>query len=166
MKYLLAYSDNKGDDWIPIASDLTETCHTWATKNLSPGNNYIIKVIATDGVNTEEDRSGDTFTLLAAIKAKVDIKPETINLKAKGLFTAFLSLAEPYLVADIDLSTVECEGAPAVKGTIFNKMLIVKFDRKNLNIRKAAGLTTFNVTGRLKDGSPFDGSDSVKLIQK
>lgn len=166
LTYLLAYSDNGGDDWIPIASDLTETCHTWATKNLPIGNQYMIKVIATDGVNTKEDRSNETFSLLAAMTAKVNIKPETINLKAKGAFTAFLSLPDPYGVEEIDLNTVVCESAPAVKGTVSNEILIVKFDREDLKIAEAGGAAIFKVTGKLKDGTPFDGSDSVKLIQK
>ena len=63
LTYLLAYSKNGGSDWIPIASDLKETCHTWTTKGLPPGDQYMVKVIATDGVNTEEDRSNKTFSL-------------------------------------------------------------------------------------------------------
>lgn len=163
--YLLAYSDNGGSDWIPITSDLKATCHTWTTKGLPQGNQYIVRVIATDGVNTAEGRSDTTFSLVRPISAEVDIKPETINLKAKGVFTAFLSLPGPFDVKEIDLSTIVCEGAPAVRGTVANNILTVKFDREDLKITTAGNTAVFKVTGKLKDGAPFEGSDTVRLIR-
>lgn len=166
LTYLLAYSDNGGSDWIPIGSDLKETCHTWTTKGLPPGNEYMVKVIATDGVNTAEDISNATFSLLTPIKAEVDIKPETINLKSKRVFTAFLSLPQPYRVEEVDLGTVVCEGAPAVKGTVSDGGLTVKFDREDLRITTAGSAAVFKVTGKMKNGTPFEGSDLVKLIRK
>ena len=47
-----------------------------------------------------------------------EIKPETLNLKSKGNFTAFIWLLPGYDVADIDITTVECEGAPALRAEI------------------------------------------------
>lgn len=166
LTYLLAYSNDGGNDWIPIASDIRETCHTWNTKGLLPGNQYMVKVIATDGVNTEEDRSNGTFSLLTPITAKVEIKPETINLKAKGVFTAFLSFPAPFDVKEIDLSTVVCEGAPAVRGAVSNHVFTVKFDREDLKIPTADNTAVFKLTGKLKDGTPFEGRDTVRLIRK
>jgi hypothetical protein len=64
LTYLLAYSQNGGVDWIPIASELNETCHTWTTKGIPPGDHYMLKVIATDGANTGADKSDATFALL------------------------------------------------------------------------------------------------------
>jgi len=63
LTYLLAYSKNGGNDWIPIASDLKETCYAWTTKGLPPGDQYMVKVIATDGMNTTEDKSNKTFSM-------------------------------------------------------------------------------------------------------
>lgn len=166
LTYLLAYSKNGGGDWIPIASNLNETCHDWNTKGLPSGKQYKVKVIATDGVNTEEDGSDKTFSLVKPVAAKVDIKPDTINLKTKGQFTASLSLPKPYSVKDIDVSTVVCEGAPAVSGKASKNTLTVKFDKKDLTVPATGGTAVFRVTGTLKDGTPFEGSDTVKLIRK
>ena len=92
LRYLLAYSDNGGEEWIPIASKLTETCHAWETKNLPPGNQYLIKVIATDGVNTKEDESNETFSLIAPMsvrRAKVVKQPARSKLGTVSLWADF-----------------------------------------------------------------------------
>jgi len=60
--YTIGYSNDNGFTWIPLAFDIKETTFEWNTKGLSIGD-YLIKVIASDGVNTGEDISDGTFTL-------------------------------------------------------------------------------------------------------
>ena len=100
------------------------------------------------------------------IPATVVIKPETLNLKSKGLFTAFITLPEPYDIADIDISTVVCEGAPAVKGMVADdNKYIAKFDRKDLRGDLPTGdEVEMTVTGKLYDGTSFEGSDTIRVI--
>jgi outer membrane protein assembly factor BamB len=101
--------------------------------------------------------------------ASVIIKPETLNLNAKGDFTAFITLLECYDVADINISTVECEGAPALSGTISDDdsdMLVVKFHRADLLGVPTGDAVEMTVTGELTDGTKFDGSDTVRVIAK
>lgn len=50
----------------------------------------------------------------AAIPATIRIEPEILNIKSKGVFTAFIELPEEYNVTDIGIDTVVCEGAKAV----------------------------------------------------
>jgi len=75
LTYSLAYSRDGGENWIPIALDLNQTKYTWDTSNLHRGDSYLVKVIATDGVNTAEDASNSTFTFLAPEIAVTDVVP-------------------------------------------------------------------------------------------
>lgn len=64
LQYALAVSPNGGNSWLPVASDAAGPCLMWDTANYAPGSNYLAKVIATDGVNTGEDVSDSTFSLV------------------------------------------------------------------------------------------------------
>jgi hypothetical protein len=64
LTYLLAYSRDGGDTWIPITLDLTEKSYVWDTSRLETGTNYLVKVIATDGVNIGVDISDNAFSVL------------------------------------------------------------------------------------------------------
>lgn len=100
-------------------------------------------------------------------ETKVRIEPRTLNLASKGKFTAFISLAEGYDVADLNISTLECEGAHALKGEVKKNgnVLQVKFNRQdlvNVSPGKAVRLT---VTGMFNDGvTKFEGSDVIRVI--
>ncbi|CAD6493301.1 MAG: Outer membrane protein assembly factor BamB [Candidatus Argoarchaeum ethanivorans] len=103
------------------------------------------------------------------IPAGVRIEPEILNLDASGVFTAFITLLEGYDGADIDVSTVKCEDAPALSGTIAasdSGTLVVKFDRADLVGVPAGNAVRLSVTGELTDGIRFEGSDTVRVIAK
>jgi hypothetical protein len=103
------------------------------------------------------------------IPAGVRIEPKILNLNASGVFTAFITLPEDYDVVDIVVSMVECEGAPALSGTISvadSRTLVVKFDRTNLVGVPADDAVPLTVTGELTDGTRFEGSNTVKVIAK
>jgi len=72
LNYLVAYSRDGGETWIPLANNLNETYYVWNTSNLVAGDKYLVKVIATDGINTGEDESNSTFTT-------VDLTPPVIS---------------------------------------------------------------------------------------
>ncbi|MFZ3384203.1 MAG: hypothetical protein WA144_09780 [Candidatus Methanoperedens sp.] len=100
------------------------------------------------------------------IKAKVDIKPETINLESKGKFTAFITLPEDLDVRDIDIGTVLIEGAHVVNSSISNEnggTLIAKFNIQDLENVPTGNSVLFNVTGKV-NGMSFEGNDRVKVI--
>ena len=96
----------------------------------------------------------------------IRIKPETLNLASKGVFTAVITLPEGYNVTDINISTVECEGAFAVKGMIADEnKYIAKFHRQEVNV-STGDEVTLTVTGELYDGTPFEGNDTIRVIDK
>jgi len=99
------------------------------------------------------------------IDADVDIKPETLNLKSKGVLTAFIKLPEQYSVKNINVNTITCNGASAIKGIVNNNnTLIVKFRRQDLQLQEIdpEEEIELTVTGQLSDGTMFEGSDEVR----
>lgn len=99
---------------------------------------------------------------------QIRIKPETLNLASKGKFTASIRLPEGYDVADINLTTVMCEGAPALKEKIKKNgnVLEVKFNRHDLVNVSTGNAVRLTVTGMLMDGTKFEGSDVIRVINK
>ncbi|OGO16857.1 MAG: hypothetical protein A2Z14_07775 [Chloroflexi bacterium RBG_16_48_8] len=61
--FSLALSRDGGETWIPLSIDLEDTQYEIKTNGLQTGENYLIKVFATDGVNTGEDISDAVFSM-------------------------------------------------------------------------------------------------------
>ena len=114
------------------------------------------------------------------ISATVAFKPETLNLKQRGRWvTGFIELASPYDVNDISVSTVSIEEVvPVSWGKVEKYKLMVKFDTsvvidfiwtsKLLHMRivppQENKYIELTVTGRLTDGTWFEGIDRIKVI--
>ena len=106
------------------------------------------------------------------IPAEVDIKPKTLNLKSKGnSITCRIQLPEDYNVADIDPNTVLLEEQiPADWLRLNGQAAMVKFSRQALQ-QILADLETpaeaeLLVTGQLTDGTIFEGTDTITVINK
>ncbi|MBI2555861.1 MAG: hypothetical protein HY607_00350 [Planctomycetes bacterium] len=112
----------------------------------------------------------------AVIEAEVSIKPETFNLNSKGNFKAFITLPSPYSVNNIDVNTVECEGAQAIDGKVDKNRFIATFRVQDLDlgfdIKVHKGRddkkvkVELTVSGELNDGTKFEGSDEVSIKGK
>ncbi|WBW96628.1 Ig-like domain-containing protein [Oceanirhabdus sp. W0125-5] len=61
--YTVQYSDDNGTTFNTIATGITTTSYSWDTSSLLSGNEYLIKVIATDGITSKEDVSDGSFTI-------------------------------------------------------------------------------------------------------
>lgn len=141
------------------ATDVTS--HSISLTGLFANTTYYYVVNSTIVGGNSAESAECNFT--TEIPATIVIKPETLNLKSKGAFVAFIILPEGYDVADIDVSTVECEGAEAVKGVVSGNKYIAKFKRHDLvNVSKGKGVE-LTVTGELYDGTPFAGSDTIRV---
>lgn len=135
-------------------------------------------------------RSGGTRDLYMAtyvgeevIPATVDFDPDTLNLKSKGKYvTAYIELPESYDVANIDISTVKistvsmedgipAELSPTQVGDYDNDGvadLMVKFDRASVQaaVATTGGAVELTVSGELTDGSTFEGTDTIRVIDQ
>jgi len=72
--YSVGYSWDSGKNWTVIATDIKERKYTWNCSYAIPGNECLIGVVASDGVNTGQDISDATFTILS------DTTPPTVEL--------------------------------------------------------------------------------------
>jgi hypothetical protein len=114
----------------------------------------------------------------AVISAQVDVDPDALNLRSKGgWITAYIELPEGYDVADINVSTtmlndtIPAELSPTAIDDYDNDGvpdLMVKFNRtavSELILSEGIkyGNVTLTITGKLNDGTVFDGSDIIRV---
>lgn len=127
-------------------------------------------------------KTKDFYDSLVSI-ADIDIKPDTLNLRSRGRWiTCYTELPEGYDVANIDVSSIQLNGtvpvdptAPTAIGDYDNdgiSDLMVKFDRaavisyilNNVNIEERFITVTLTIAGSLNDGTPFQGTDTIRII--
>ena len=107
--------------------------------------------------------------VMVAMPAGVTFGLKKLDLNSNGILKAFITLPEGYDVADIDVSTVECEGAHAFGDGIIipgKQALEVKFLIQDLVNVPTGDAVSLSVTGELMTGERFEGSNTVKVIAK
>jgi uncharacterized repeat protein (TIGR01451 family) len=114
------------------------------------------------------------------LSVNLAIRPNTLNLKSKGVFTVFVTLnggnslfpfdAHSKPRADFASSSLTCSGAEMISAGVSNKdggTLIAKFHRQDLeNVTSGAGVQincsgTLSVNGKSVD---VEGSDTIRVI--
>jgi parallel beta-helix repeat protein len=166
---LVKYGTESGNYTLQKYDSKTVTLHRVNLIGLLPNTTYYFAVSSTDQSDNSNDSMEYSFiTLVTAevIPANVVIKPESLNLKSKGVFSAFIQLSEGYDVADINVSTVVCEGAQAIRGVVDGDMFIAKFNRQDLIDVPTGDAVELTVTGELYNSTPFEGSDIIRVIEK
>ena len=63
LTYSIFISADQGTTWEPIVGNLSGTNQVVSVQRLSAGTQYLLKVIATDGINTSEDISDGVFSI-------------------------------------------------------------------------------------------------------
>ncbi len=162
-----------------------------ATGILTPTHVYYDKGVYTVTLRVTDDDGcvgEDTMTVTVnPIPATIDIDPDTLNLKSHKMMrhgrwvTSYIELPEGYDVADINVSTVLLDDAISAELRPSNigdydrdgiPDLMVKFDRPDMiDLVKALNLdlptdVELTVTGSLADGTQFEGSDTIRVIEK
>jgi predicted phage tail protein len=95
LKYAISLSADSGENWLPIDMDIAETQYEFDTAGLDVGN-YVLRVIATDGVNSGE-----------AISKEFAVKAVTASAENKGIPNAN---NEPKTAQGIDFGFVAMVG--------------------------------------------------------
>lgn len=127
------------------------------------------------GNGTEWNQEPLEGYMVKSIPAAVDFDPDTLNLRSEGKFvTVYIESSEDLDVKKIDIptirlnETVNAELAPTEIGDHDKDGkpdLMVKFKRSPLHI-EVGEETKITITGKLTDGTPFKGSDTIRVINK
>jgi len=79
---------------------------------------FVVNVKAASQANPGANQTVTTTTTVSPIQttinAVVRIEPQTLNIRSKGKFTAFISLPGGFNVSEIIPGTIRCEGAHAI----------------------------------------------------
>ena len=98
LTYMVYYSPNGGRTWTQLASGVTETSYQWDTSNVQVGENYLIKIEASDGRFTTEDRSDYKFTVEREVPAETRSEaffvPSFRVVEALGALLVLLGLGD------------------------------------------------------------------------
>jgi hypothetical protein len=76
LTYDVLYSKDGGFTWSAIVVRLNQNSYKWNTMNTAGSNQALIKVLATDGVNTGQDISDSSFTIPKKSPEPAIISPE------------------------------------------------------------------------------------------
>jgi len=108
------------------------------------------------------------------IQVELFIFPRILNLRSQGRWImAFVILPQGTLAYQVDLSTVMLNGTvPATSRASLRRLLLVKLDREqleayilsNVNTKRRFASVTLTVAGRFKNGTVFEGSDTIRVI--
>jgi len=137
-----------------------------------------------DGVQVEKSDSPSPFHTTfndcdGTLQANIHIYPNTLNLKSRGKWiTCFIELPEGYDRHEINASTILLNdsiyaGLKHVKVRNYDRQhvsdLKIKFSRKDLiNYLRSRGIKNkeeveLTVAGEFNDGTPFAGSDTIRI---
>jgi len=177
-----AYNDTTGTWTIPTLTNATSAKLTLVTNFSTPGKKTNKVTVTLD--QTDEDQSDnsaqsgvDIFDGLL-LSADLKIKPATLNVNSKGVFTVFVTLntsgsskdaaAKPTI--DFARSTLTCSEAELIRASVSNKeggTLIARFYRQDLeNVTNGTGVMV-NCSGTLSvngESIYVEGSDTIRVL--
>jgi hypothetical protein len=74
LSYVVLLSTDNGTTWSTAAIGLTTTIHSLNVSALTPGTSNLVRVIATDGVNTGQDVSDGPFIIVGQVYLPVVLR--------------------------------------------------------------------------------------------
>lgn len=136
------------------------------TTQLTPGENLLdINVYNWGGPDGLIFLAEITYDLAPeVVEVGVDIDPDTLNLSSKGKsITAYVELPEGCTGDTVDLNLGGVSGTS--KGVNDDGLLVVKFDRAEVQALLSPGEATLTVSGTIDD-KEVTGSDTIRVIEK
>jgi hypothetical protein len=104
------------------------------------------------------------------VNADIDIHPDILNLASKGSWiNCRISLPEDCNATGINPDSVLLEGRVKADSILFNEQqqtAMAKFARSELEGILEPGEVSLTVTGYLTNGTYFEGTDTIKVIDK
>jgi feruloyl esterase len=110
----------------------------------------------------------DAANFMCVPPIDVRIEPETLNLKSKGVFNAFITVPEGYNLRQWNIGNLSCEGAVAVRGVFSGNTYLAKFNRQDLVNVPPGNAVTLTVKGTFThDGktAQIQASDTIRVIR-
>jgi len=177
-----AYNDTTGTWTIPVLENATSASLTLVTNFSTPGEktNKVTVTLNQADENLSDNSAQSSVDIFDGLLLSADlkIKPTTLNVNSKGVFTVFVTLntsgstqgeaAKPKI--DFARSSLTCSGAELIRTSVSNKdggTLIAKFYRQDLqNVTNGTGVMV-NCSGSLSvDGENIyvEGSDTISVI--
>jgi len=154
-------------------ASITANTFSWTPLTGSAGKYSVTFNVTDTGSLSDEEKINITVTAPTTnVPTTVKIVPKTINLGSKGYFLAFATLPEAYKGATIDMKTVTCSGATAVRMVrpkIFPRIAVFVFKTSDLTGVPLGTKVPLTLNGEMKNKGTtytFTGSDTIKVISK
>jgi hypothetical protein len=110
------------------------------------------------------------FEYSQPVPAEVRIVPRTLNLSSEGKWiTSLFWLPDDYDVADIDPNSILLEDEIEARSLLVDEqeqVAVARFSRSEVQNILEPGEVELSVSGELTDGARFEGTDTIRVIDK
>ena len=160
---------------------LMQISQSTAGRSISPSisadGSFILFRSNADLVGQNPDGSFELFVATVepmSIEATIDIHPDTLNVSSKGKWiTCYIWLPQGYDVANVKQGSLQLNGAIDAAWSWIDEdeqILMGKFPRREVQALLVelglSGNVELVVTGEMIDGRPFEGTDTIRIIDK
>ena len=165
-------TQNNAPDWIANGNGIV-----FSSRPISSGGPFQIWLMDSTGANLqmlqgEGSNFAPSWTPVPepAIAATVDIHPDTLNLQSKGNWiTCHIAFPADADVADVNSNTILLNDQVKAEWTMIEEeaqVLMAKFSRSAVEGILQPGIVELTVSGKLNDGTRFEGKDTITVINK